>query len=98
MSKVTKSLVRNRSHSEDAFFKGKDRMKSMERGVLHRGLIGAEGTAPPQGGDSEEREVFMTKENSTRRLRGSRFGNKAASFCEGQDAPPSNLSMHYATA
>ena len=46
VSKVTRSLVRNRSHSEDAFFRGQERRKSMEKGVLHRGLIGAEGTAP----------------------------------------------------
>ena len=71
-------------------------MKSIERGVLHRGLIGAEGTAPTQTSDADEREVRQVKENSTRRLRGSRFGQKAASFCE-QDAPP-NLHVQYATA
>ena len=70
-------------------------MKSMEKGVLHRGLIGAEGTAPAQSGEAEERrEVLIQKENSTRRLRA--FGQKAQSFCE-QDAPP-NLAAHYATA
>ena len=70
-------------------------MKSMEKGVLHRGLIGAEGTAPAQTGEAEERrEVLVQKENSTRRVRG--YGQKALSFCE-QDLPP-NLATHYATA
>ena len=59
VSKVTQSLVRNRSHSEDAFFRGQERRKSLEKGVLHRGLIGAEGTAPAQTGEPEEREVLL---------------------------------------
>ena len=59
VSKVTRSLVRNRSHSEDAFFRGQERRKSLEKGVLHRGLIGAEGTAPAQTGEPEEREVLL---------------------------------------
>ena len=57
LTKVTQSLVRRRSNSEDAFFKKKnDRTKSFERGALHRGLIGAEGTADGVIKTSEEKE------------------------------------------
>ena len=84
VNKITRSLVRNRCKSEDAFFRGKDRMKSMEKGVLHRGLIGAEGTAPVQSGTNgesgaeERREVLIQKENSTRRVRGGFGGHNKA--------------------
>ena len=45
---------------------------------MHRGLIGAEGTAPfsPTGGES--REVVFQKEGATRRLRHSRMGSSTA--------------------
>ena len=41
---VKKSLVRHRSNSEDAFFKVKKEQR--EKTATHRGLVGAEGTAP----------------------------------------------------
>ena len=45
---------------------------------MHRGLIGAEGTAPfsPTGG--ENREIMFQKEGATRRLRHSRMGSSTA--------------------
>ena len=89
VTKVTKSLIRNRSHSEDAFFK-RDRKQSLDKGFMHRGLIGAEGTANPS--QSPDREVIIQKENSTRRLRNTRI-SKAGSFLESKETPPElNLS------
>ena len=79
MQKVTKSLIHKRSVSEDAFFRSKDgSFKPREKGVMHRGLIGAEGTAPfsPTGG--ENREIMFQKEGATRRLRHSRMGSSTA--------------------
>ena len=91
MTKVTKSLIKNRSHSEDAFFKNKrDRKQSLDKGFMHRGLIGAEGTANVSV--SPDREVIVQKENSTRRLRGTRI-SKTGSFLESKETPPElNLS------
>ena len=88
MTKVTQSLVKNRSRSEDAFFRPGARNSniSYDRGVTNRGLIGAEGTAPSK---SPSREVFMQKEGTTRRLRQSRVSQ---SFVESKETPP-GLSM-----
>ena len=61
---VKKSLLRHRSNSEDAFFKVK-----REKSATHRGLVGAEGTAPQnQVSKSPVREVLMQKEGCTRKI------------------------------
>lgn len=84
---MTKSLVRNRSHSETGFFGGHGRTKSM--GVMHRGLIGAEGTADRNTSltsKSPVREAIVQKENSTRRLAAARL-SKASSVLETRGTP-----------